>query len=84
MEILIWLAVPLAVTALAMAWALWAGRSRRISGEGRDRPAKRAAAYDRFSAAVQKPVPGRARTVTAQQRERPSGIAVRPSQRRPR
>lgn len=83
MEILIWLAVPLGVTVLAMLWALWAGRAERdgdARGTGR-RSSRRDAAYDRFSTAVQRPVPERARNVATQPGERPTGVAVRPSQR---
>ncbi|MDQ3627929.1 MAG: hypothetical protein M3419_03795 [Actinomycetota bacterium] len=73
MEILYWLAVPLGLTALAMLWATWAGRSRREPDEQEQ--------AERFGAALARPVPAPARTVVAQTPERPSGVAVRPSQR---
>ncbi len=74
MRILWWLAAPLAVTALAMLWALWAGRPR--SGREDDE-----AKVERFGRALARPVPDRARQVVRQGAERPSGVAVRPSQR---
>ncbi len=73
MEILYWLAVPLGLTALAMLWATWAGRARREPDEQ--------VQAERFGAALARPVPTAARRVVAQSPERPSGVAVRPSQR---
>lgn len=72
MTILYWLAAPLAVTAVAMMWALWSARSAR--GERTS-----AADYRRFGQAVTRPLPPAARTIVTQRRERPSGVAVRPS-----
>lgn len=66
--ILLWLAVPLTVTLLA--GVLWSARARSDHSCDAD--------YARFSAAVSRPLPDRA--VVAQRRERPSGVAVRPSQ----
>ncbi|MDO9381046.1 MAG: hypothetical protein Q7T56_19545 [Nocardioidaceae bacterium] len=77
MMVLLWLAVPIGVAVLAMVWAAWSGRRRR-------REPSRDAAHARFSAAVTRPLPARARTVVAQRPERPTGIAVRPSQHRTR
>lgn len=74
MEILLWLAAPLAVTALAMLWAAWAGRRPRETRASDER------AQERFSRAMTK----RSRKplmVATQHRERPSGVAVRPSSR---
>ncbi len=76
MDILLWLAVPLGVTALASLWAVWAGRR----AERRDRRRNDEAVAARFSAALARPVPERARQVVRQVPERPSGVAVRPSQ----
>lgn len=73
MEILYWLAAPLGLTALAMLWATWAGRARREPDEQ--------VQAERFGAALARPVPDPARRVVAQSPERPSGVAVRPSQR---
>lgn len=73
MQILYWLAVPFAMTALAMLWATWAGRVRREPDEQ--------VQAARFGDALARPVPDRARSVVAQVAERPSGVAVRPSQR---
>ena len=50
MTILYWLAAPLAVTAVAMMWALWSARSAR--GERTS-----AADYRRFSQAVTRRLP---------------------------
>ncbi len=75
MEILWWLAPAAAVTAVAMLWALWAGRPRT---EERDRSE---AAYERFAAAIVKEHPGVQRPVPAASRDRSTGIAVRPSRR---
>jgi hypothetical protein len=74
--ILLWLAAPLAVTALAMVWAVWVGRRARRSDDRRDDEATAA----RLAAAIARPVPVRARHVVRQVPERPSGVAVRPSQ----
>jgi hypothetical protein len=74
-EILLWLAVPLGLTALAMLWAAWAGRRARR----RDLRADDEVRAARFSAALARPVPER--HVVRQVAERPSGVAVRPSQR---
>ncbi len=78
-KILWWLAVPLAVTALAMLWAAWYGRSRDRAGSTRaaarrpDDPA-----YARFSEAVQRPLP--ADVVHARQApQRHNGVVVRRS-----
>jgi hypothetical protein len=76
-EILLWLAVPLGVTCLASLWAVWAGRREVRQERRRDDPAGAA----RFAAALNRPVPVRARQMVRQVPERPSGVAVRPSQR---
>jgi hypothetical protein len=74
--ILLWLAAPLALTGLAMLWAVWVGRRAGRNDDRRDDEATAA----RFSAAIARPVPVRARHVVRQVPERPSGVAVRPSQ----
>ncbi len=75
MEILWWLAPAGAATLVAMLWATWAGRP------GRDDPVRSEAAYERFAAAMAKEHPTVARTRPAAQRDRSTGIAVRPSRR---
>lgn len=74
MEILLWLAAPLAVTAIAMAWAAWAGRPR-------DSARTDERARERFATAMTSRRPRKPLTVATQRRERPSGVAVRPSRR---
>ncbi|MBA2455488.1 MAG: hypothetical protein H0V48_02950 [Nocardioidaceae bacterium] len=76
MRILLWLAAPLAVTVLAMVWATVAGR-RRV------RPPDDEQAQQRMAVALTKPMPRTVRPATARIPDRPGGIAVRPSQRRP-
>jgi len=76
MDILLWLAAPLGLTSLAMVWALWWGRRAGRRDEPRDD--EQAAA--RFAKALARPVPRGARQVVRQAPERPSGVAVRPSQ----
>jgi hypothetical protein len=74
-EILLWLVPPAVVTVLAMLWAAWAGRDRRRPDE-----ADSDAAYERFAAAVQKPLSTRGRGVAPPPRDSVSGVAVRRSQ----
>ncbi|UPK73977.1 hypothetical protein MU582_16280 [Nocardioidaceae bacterium SCSIO 66511] len=76
MEILLWLAAPLAVTAVAMLWAGWRGRrpSARTLRASDER------AQERFSRAMSRR-PRKPLLVATQHRERPSGVAVRPSSR---
>lgn len=73
-RILLWLAAPLAVTLLAMLWATWAGRARTPHRDDEQDA-------QRLGTALAKPLPRKARRRVAQAPERPSGIAVRPSQR---
>lgn len=73
MEILWWLAVPLAVTSAVALWAAWAGRPARPQVDERE-------AQERLGAALARPVPERARRVVPQPVERPSGVAVRRSE----
>lgn len=70
MEILIWLAVPLGLTVLAGVVVGLLGRRRHAPV-----PADRAA--EQIGAALARPLPRRARSVTVQATERPSGVAVR-------
>jgi hypothetical protein len=72
-EILWWLAAPLSVTAVAVMWAIWAGRPARTQVDEHE-------ARERLGEALARPVPARARRVTPQRAERPSGVAVRRSE----
>lgn len=74
MSILIWLAAPLAVAAFAMLWAAWAGRPRRRRRDDDED-------QELLRAALAKPLPVKARGVVPQTLDRPTGVAVRPSQR---
>jgi hypothetical protein len=76
-EILWWLAAPLAVTSVAVVWAIWAGRPARSQVDERE-------ACERLGAALARSVPARARRVTPQRVDRPSGVAVRRSEFAPR
>ena len=76
MEILLWLVPPAVVTLLAMAWVSWLGRAGR--GE-----IDREEAVRRLSAAMVKDHPGTRHPLPPPQRDRSTGIAVRPSARRP-
>jgi hypothetical protein len=77
-EILVWLVPSAVVTVVAMLWASWAGRPQR-------EPTERSsdAAYERFARAITRehPAAGRPRTLVARDRDRSTGIAVRPSRR---
>lgn len=73
MQILWWLAAPLSVTGVAVLWAIWAGRPARTHVDEHE-------ARERLGAALARPVPARARRVTPQRAERPSGVAVRRSE----
>ena len=77
MEILVWLVPAAAVTVVAMLWATWAGRPQREQTERSD------AAYDKFARAIAREHPGagRPRPLPARDRDRSTGIAVRPSRR---
>ena len=76
MEILLWLAPPAVVTLLAMGWVSWLGREGR--GE-----VDREEAVRRLSAAMGKEHPGARLPRPAATCDRSTGIAVRPSARRP-
>ena len=67
-------AAPLAVTALAMVWAAWSGRPR--DERGSDERAR-----ERFAAAMTSRKKRKPVMMATQQRERSSGVAVRPSRR---
>ena len=73
MEILLWLAPAVVVTAVAMAVAGWAGRERRES----DRRSE--AAQARFAAAINRDHPASTLARPRPVRDRSTGIAVRPS-----
>ncbi len=72
MQILWWLAAPLAVTVVAMVWALWAGRPRQPA-----RADESSDAYESFTRALGRPWPARARTVVHQAPEPVTSVAVR-------
>ena len=76
MQILWWLAPPVVVTALAMLWVAWLGREGR--GE-----VDREVAVRRLGAALAKPAPRKVQAATRvrAERDRSTGLAVRPSQR---
>lgn len=69
-EILLWLLPATVVTGVAMLWASWAGRER----PERERTE---AEQERFAQAILRPLPGSA--ARPRQRERSTGVAVRPS-----
>ena len=73
MEILLWLVPPVVVTLVAMAWVGWAGRERRGAVDPE-------IAVRRMADALSKPTPPRY-AAPRQERERSSGVAVRPSRR---
>lgn len=73
MEILLWLLPATLVTGLAMLWAGWVGRER----PERERTD---AEQQRFAQAILKPLPST--SARPRQRERSTGVAVRPSSRR--
>jgi hypothetical protein len=78
MGVLWWLVPPLAVTALAMAWAAWRGRARdEVRRESSDQ------ALTRLGSALERPLPRRpAKAAPVRVVDGPShGVAVR---RRPR
>ena len=80
MEILLWLVPPVVVTAVAMAWVAWLGRQGR-------REVDREAAVRRLGEALsderraRRPTGGYSPRVP--QRDRSSGVAVRPSRMSP-
>jgi hypothetical protein len=75
-EILLWLVPPAVVTLLAMAWVSWLGREGR--GE-----LDRDEAVRRLTKAMHKDSPALRKSRTREVRERSTGVAVRPSVRRP-
>ena len=75
MEILFWLVPPAVVTVLAMIWATWAGRPRRVEADRSE------ASYERFAKAITRDHPGAGRPRPPVVRDRSTGIAVRPSRR---
>jgi hypothetical protein len=72
-EILVWLLPSGVVLVVTMAWAAWAGRPQR---EATDRSE---AAYERFAQAIARDHPGAGRPRPVVERDRSTGIAVRPS-----
>ena len=75
MEILLWLVPPAVVTLLAMVWVSWLGREGR--GE-----VDREEAVRRLTKAMQKDHPGARKPRPVHERDRSTGVAVRPSARR--
>ena len=73
MEILVWLVPSGVVLVIAMVWAAWAGRPRRVEDRRSD------AAYERFAKAIATEHPGAGRAGPPVARDRSTGIAVRPS-----
>jgi hypothetical protein len=73
-EILLWLVPPAIVTLFAMAWVSWLGREGR--GE-----IDREEAVRRMSKALGKDHPATSRLQPVPDRDRSTGIAVRPSAR---
>jgi len=81
MEILWWLAPPVVVTAVAMAWVSWLGRESRGEIDRDEAVARMAKALEpgerrRFARAR----PEVKMAIEPRPRERSTGIAVRPSQ----
>lgn len=74
MEILLWLVPPAVVTVVAMLWAGWMGRAGR--GE-----VDREVAVRRLGEALSRRPHPRAHAVARRERDRSTGIAVRPSRR---
>lgn len=70
MEILLWLLPATVVTGVAMLWAGWVGRERPEREQT-------AAEQERFAAAILRPLPNK--TVRPRERDRSTGVAVRPS-----
>ncbi len=80
MEILLWLLPPVVVTVAAMAWVSWLGRQsrREIDREAAVRRLGEALSEERQA---QRPTGGYAPRVP--QRDRSTGVAVRPSRANP-
>ena len=77
MEILLWWLPPAVVTVVAMAWVGWLGRARDLG------PDRSEAAQERFAAAILRDLPSQVTSranAPRPERERSTGIAVRPSQ----
>lgn len=70
MEILLWLLPAAVVTGLAMLWVSWVGRERPEREQSE-------ADQERFAQAILRPLP--TATPRPRQRERSTGLAVRPS-----
>ena len=79
MDVLLWLVPTGVATFLAMLWAGWTGHRQRVeaSDDRRRSVADDEAARARLGAALSKPLPRRATSVTRQQPEHVSGVAVR-------
>lgn len=73
MEILLWLVPPAVVTTLAMCWVAWAGRERHDEVD-------RDVAVRRLERALTQERPRRY-AAPAPERDRSTGVAVRPSRR---
>ena len=75
MEVLLWLAPAVVVTAAAMAWAGWAGRQRRESVDRDEAVRRLGAALERQARSPGYAVPAEPSRTT----ERSTGVAVRRS-----
>jgi hypothetical protein len=75
-EILLWLLPPVAVTVVAMGWVTWLGRRGRREID-RDRAVRRLGEALSDEGRTRRPAAGYA--APAPQRDRSTGVAVRPS-----
>ncbi len=75
MEILLWLAPTVAVTTVAMAWVAWLGR------EGRGEVDRETAVRRMGEALTREPRRRPGYAVVPPERDRSTGVAVRPSRR---
>lgn len=78
MEILLWLVPPAVVTFVAMVWVSWLGREGRGRVD-RDVAVRRLGEALERTRAVPGPSPARPADQPVRQRDRSTGIAVRPS-----
>jgi hypothetical protein len=78
-EILLWLVPPAIATLLAMAWVSWLGREGRGEVDRDVAVLRLAGALETDARSSRRPAPGYA--APRPERDRSSGIAVRPSRR---
>ncbi len=79
MQILWWLAPPVVATVLAMVWVAWLGRDGRGQVDREVAVRRLADALEHDPRRTRRPAPGYA--APQPERDRSSGIAVRPSRR---